>query len=98
MFTLIFLFFLSIVFVVIAYLIRFKKRYDLIAGYSDYNKNGEENIKFKAILTAVLYMCIYFFLTKTRSLGEIIILVLLLGSFIYFIIDGFRYVYKINFQ
>jgi len=52
MFTLIFLFFLSIVFVVIAYLIRFKKRYDLIAGYSDYNKNGEENVKFKANLIA----------------------------------------------
>jgi len=57
MFTLIFLFFLSIVFVVIAYLIRFKKRYDLIAGYSDYNKNGEENIKFKANLIADSTFC-----------------------------------------
>lgn len=60
----------------------------------------KEIVKFvsipKAILTVVLYVFIYFFLEKSGSLGEVIGLVLLLGSFIYFMIDGFRYVYKIK--
>ena len=66
-----------------------------------YNKMlWREVLKFvsipKVILTAVLYMCIYFFLKKTGPLGEVIALVLLLGSFIYFIIDGFRYIHIIK--
>src|SRR5690554_3260520 len=75
-----------------------QKQRELIKYYNKMFLN--EVLKFvsipKAILTAVLYMCIYFFLTKTGSLGEVIALVLLLGSFIYFMIDGFRYIYKIK--
>lgn len=58
MFTLIFLFLLSIILLVLAYLIRYKKRYNLIAGYTDYNKNDEEKVKFKANLIAD---CTFFF-------------------------------------
>lgn len=45
-------------FLVIAYLIRYKKRYNLIAGYTNYNKNYEEKVKFKANLIAD---CTFFF-------------------------------------
>ena len=60
----------------------------------------KEIVKFlsipKAILTVALYVIIYFFLQKTGSLGEIIVLVSLLGSATFFLIDGFRYIYKIK--
>ena len=50
----------------------------------------------KVILTVGLYLGIVFFLQKTESLGEMIILTILLSSFIYFMVDGFRYILKIR--
>lgn len=69
--------------------------------HKHYNKMlVNEVLKFvsvpKVILTVILYLAIFFFLKETGNLGELIVLVLLLGSAIYFLIDGFRYVYKIK--
>jgi len=50
----------------------------------------------KVILTVALYLAIVFFLQKTGSLGEIIVLAILLSSFTYFMVDGFRYILKIK--
>ena len=68
-----------------------------------YNKMlWNEVLKFisipKVILTVAMYLLIFFFLKEAGSLGEIVIPSLVLGSFLYFLIDGFRFVYKIKKQ
>ena len=66
-----------------------------------YNKMlWNEVLKFvsipKVILTTVLYIGIFFFLKKTGSLGETVLLSLLVLSFFYIAIDGFRFTFKIK--
>lgn len=52
MFTLVVLSFLSVILSVIAYLIKYKKKYNLIAGYTNFEKNNFEKISTKANLIA----------------------------------------------
>ena len=66
-----------------------------------YNKMlWNEVLKFvsipKVILTTVLYIGIFFFLKKMGSLGETVLLSLLVLSFFYIAIDGFRFMFKIK--
>lgn len=50
----------------------------------------------KVIITIALYLAVFTTLIKWGTLGEIIILVLLVCSYTFTIIDGFRYLYKIK--
>jgi len=52
----------------------------------------------KVITTIAMYLSIFFFLKKTGSLGEIVILSLILGSFLFYLIISFRFIYKIRKQ
>src|SRR5690606_10954973 len=66
-----------------------------------YNKMlWNELLKFvsipKVVITIALYIGIYFVLKNTGNLGEMIALGALLVSFTFFIVDGFRYLYKIK--
>lgn len=66
-----------------------------------YNKMlWNEVLKFisipKVIITIALYLAIYFFVKNTGSLGELIALAFLLISFLFFMVDGLRYIYKIK--
>lgn len=60
----------------------------------------QEILKFvsipKIVITISLYLSVLYTLKNYGTLGEITVLVLLLLVFIYFFIDGFRYVYKIK--
>ena len=66
-----------------------------------YNKMlWREVLKFvsipKVVITILLYMSVFYILKNYGTLGEIIILVLLIALFAYFTIDGLRYVFKIK--
>ncbi len=50
----------------------------------------------KVIITAALYLVIYFFIENTGSLGEVITLGFLVISFLFFMVDGFRFIFKIK--
>jgi len=50
----------------------------------------------KIIITLALYFLVVFVLKQTGYLGETIIMVLLFASYIAFMIDGFRYIFKIK--
>lgn len=68
---------------------------------SYYNKMlWNELLKFisipKVLITIALYVGIYFLIKYTEILGEMIALSVLLVSFTFFIVDGFRYIYKIK--
>ena len=52
----------------------------------------------KAIITVAMYLLIFFFLKKTGSFGEIVMLSLILGSFLFYSIISFRFIYKIRKQ
>lgn len=52
----------------------------------------------KAIITVAMYLLIFFFLKKTGSFGEIVMLSLILGSFLLYSIISFRFIYKIRKQ
>ena len=60
----------------------------------------KETVKFislpKVVLTIALYLVIFYFLKHTNKIGEIIALVFLLASFIYFMVDGFRFIFKMK--
>jgi len=71
--------------------------------HKHYNKMlRNEVLKFlsipKAIITVILYVTLFFILKNTGKLGETISLTILLLSFIYFIIDGLRFIFKIKRQ
>lgn len=66
-----------------------------------YNKMlWREVLKFvsipKVVITILLYLYVFYILKNYGTLGEIIILVLLIALFAYFTIDGLRYVFKIK--
>src|SRR5690554_5571885 len=66
-----------------------------------YNKMlWREVLKFvsipKVVITILLYLSVFYILKNYGTLGEIIILVLLIALFAYFAIDGLRYVFKIK--
>ena len=68
-----------------------------------YNKMlWNEVLKFisipKVIITVAMYLSIFFFLKKTGSFGEIAILSLILGSFLFYSVISFRFIYKIKKQ
>lgn len=48
----------------------------------------------KVVVSVVLYLSIYFFLKNTNAIGETIVLTLLLISFTFFMVDGFRFISK----
>lgn len=50
----------------------------------------------KVIITAALYLVIYFFIENTGSLGEVITLGFLVISVLFFMVDGFRFIFKIK--
>ena len=50
----------------------------------------------KIIITLALYFLVVFVLKQAGYLGETIIMVLLFASYIAFMIDGFRYIFKIK--
>ncbi|HTO35089.1 MAG TPA: hypothetical protein VLZ72_02540 [Flavobacterium sp.] len=52
MFTLVVLSFLAVIFSVVAYFIKYKKKYNLIAGYTNFDKNNIEKIRPKASIIA----------------------------------------------
>ena len=52
----------------------------------------------KAIITVAMYLLIFFFFKKTGSFGEIVMLSLILGSFLFYSIISFRFIYKIRKQ
>lgn len=52
----------------------------------------------KAIITVAMYLSIFFFLKKTEYFGEIVMLSLILGSFLFYSIISFRFIYKIRKQ
>lgn len=52
----------------------------------------------KVIVTIAMYLSIFFFMKKTGSFGEIVILSLILGSFFFYLIISFRFIYKIRKQ
>ena len=71
--------------------------------HKHYNKMiVNELLKFisipKVVVTIILYLVLFFLLKSTGKLGEIISLAILLLSFIYFMVDGFRFVSKIKKQ
>lgn len=71
--------------------------------HKHYNKMlVNEALKFlsipKAIVTVILYLTLFFLLKNTGKLGETISLTILSLSFIYFMIDGFRFMLKIKKQ
>lgn len=100
MFTHIFLLFVSTIFLVIAYFIKYKKRYHLIAGYTDHHKNDKEKVKFKANLIAdsafffalllIVFSILYFYVDWFKSTiegldGMFIILVSLLFTVVFYV-------------
>lgn len=50
----------------------------------------------KVVITILLYLSVFYTLKNYGTLGEIIILVLLITLFTYFMIDGLRYIFKIK--
>lgn len=71
--------------------------------HKHYNKMiVNELLKFisipKVVVTIILYLTLFFILKSTGKLGEIISLAILLLSFIYFMVDGFRFMSKIKKQ
>lgn len=66
-----------------------------------YNKMlWKEVLKFfsipKVVITVLLYLSVFYILKNYGTLGEIIILALLIALFTYFMIDGLRHVFKIK--
>jgi len=50
----------------------------------------------KAIITIAMYLCIYFLIKNTGSIGEVITLSFLVISFLFFMVDGLRFVFKMK--
>jgi len=50
----------------------------------------------KVIITVALYLGIYFFIKSTGSIGEVITLGFLVISFLFFMVDGLRFVFKMK--
>lgn len=72
-----------------------------VALQKHYNKMLlQEVLKFislpKVLITVSLYLLIFFFLKNTGSLGEIVVLSLILGSFLFYSIISFSFIYKIK--
>lgn len=101
MFTLVFLFFLSMVFAIIGYLIKYLEQYQIIAGYTKDAVTKDKNLKKKAHLIAesLFVMAVSVFILAILNLfvdwfkmvnndldGMWILLVSLLFAVIYYIV------------